>query len=252
MVNSISSRYGFALAAHILKQHKTTCSGPLIIYEVGAGNGTLMENILDYIYKESPEVYSTMKYTIIEISTLLARIQDRKRQKSRHINHIEIVNKSIFKYGLLSLIPDAVEDKPCFFVAMEVLDNLSHDIIRYDIDTGIPYQAITLVDHIGEFKEGYEILSDPLIKRYLDTREKTGYIPPHLQKSVLNNIKKLSPFRSDLTDPEFLPTMAFSLMEKINTHFPNHHLLVSDFSSLPDTIPGTDSPVVQTRYEDTM
>lgn len=29
----------------------------LIIYEMGAGNGTLMANILDYIKKDHPDVY---------------------------------------------------------------------------------------------------------------------------------------------------------------------------------------------------
>jgi len=37
----------------------------------------------------------------------------------------------------------------------------------------------------------------------------------------------------------------------LRQHFPRHRLLLSDFSSLPDTIPGVNSPVVQTRYQNT-
>lgn len=43
-----------------------------------------------------------------------------------------------------------------------------------------------------------------------------------------------------------------TLVELLSRHFPLHRLLLSDFSSLPDTIKGYDAPVVQTRLKDTM
>jgi hypothetical protein len=38
-----------------------------------------------------------------------------------------------------------------------------------------------------------------------------------------------------------------SLLRTLRTHFPRHRLLLSDFSSLPDAIPGVNAPVVQAR-----
>lgn len=39
------------------------------------------------------------------------------------------------------------------------------------------------------------------------------------------------------------------LLDILRDKFPAHRILFSDFSSLPDAIPGTNAPVVQTRYE---
>jgi hypothetical protein len=49
---------------------------------------------------------------------------------------------------------------------MEVLDNLSHDLIRYDTETGHVLQGIAFVDESLDFTEGYEPLSDQHIKRF--------------------------------------------------------------------------------------
>jgi hypothetical protein len=35
----------------------------------------------------------------------------------------------------------------------------------------------------------------------------------------------------------------------LRDYFPAHRLVVADFSSLPDAIPGINAPVVQTRYQ---
>ena len=38
----------------------------------------------------------------------------------------------------------------------------------------------------------------------------------------------------------------------LNQYFPAHRLVASDFSSLPDAVPGLNAPVVQTRFEGKM
>ncbi len=66
--------YGEAIARYLVTNYKMTLFPyhDLIIYEMGAGNGTLMRNILDYIYENEPEVYSRTQFKIIEISDALA------------------------------------------------------------------------------------------------------------------------------------------------------------------------------------
>jgi hypothetical protein len=58
--------------------------------------------------------------------------------------------------------------------------------------------------------------------------------------------------KSNFSQKEYIPTMCFLLIEKLFNNFPNHHLIISDFYKLSDTIGGIDSPVVQTRFENTM
>lgn len=87
-----------------------------IIYEIGAGNGTLAIDILNYLRDEHPEVYDRTQYNIIEISGNLVKLQANKLRK----NHpcVNIVHKSIFHW-------DIREPAPCFFLAMEVI--VSHN-----------------------------------------------------------------------------------------------------------------------------
>jgi len=112
----------------------------LIIYEIGAGNGTLMADILDFLALEAPEVYARTKYRIIEISDRLVGKQkgsvaggwreggggmsegEMGKEKARRRGHgdrVEVIGKSIFEW-------DRVVHEPCFFIAMEVLVSLSH------------------------------------------------------------------------------------------------------------------------------
>ena len=87
-----------------------------IIYEIGAGNGTLAMDVLDLLQKEYPEVYDRTQYHIIEISESLVQEQQ-KRLKKKH-PCVKVEHKSIFHWKTR-------EPAPCFFVAMEV-------IVRFD------------------------------------------------------------------------------------------------------------------------
>jgi hypothetical protein len=112
--------YGYALAEYILQQHCASGSGkPLVIYEMGAGNGTLMSNILSWIQRKAPNVYHTMRYNIIEISKQLTERQEWNNmshltEQVRQSGRVRIVNKSIFDWS------ETVQE-PCFFIALEVL-----------------------------------------------------------------------------------------------------------------------------------
>lgn len=86
----------------------------LKVYEIGAGNGTLMMNILDYIKTHEPAIYSSAVYNVIEISPMLAKIQRKFVLKSLHSAKVNIINKSIFAW-------DQSESDLCYIVAMEVI-----------------------------------------------------------------------------------------------------------------------------------
>ncbi|KAI8915138.1 S-adenosyl-L-methionine-dependent methyltransferase [Entophlyctis helioformis] len=244
--------YGYAIAKHVVDQFKLDPRGAdrIVLYEIGAGNGTLMTNILDYIAQHEPALYRTVKYNIIEISTKLAGRQERassaRRQLTARHPGVRIVNKSIFEW-------DQPVQEPCFFIAMEVIDNFAHDVVRYDIATNEPRQGVVLVGDDGNYLEAYEPLTDPLIKRYLDVRSQAGYQSPVLSPSLRVRAQRaLLPFAANMTEPEFVPTMALVLMDRLATFFPNHRLVIADFDRLPDAVPGVDAPVVQTRYQGKM
>lgn len=104
-----------------------------IIYEIGAGNGTLAVDILDYLQEVHPEVYDRTRYNIIEISGRLVQMQ-KKRLYKVHPN-VRVTHKSIFHWETRELAP-------CFFVAMEV-------IVCSRRRAG-PFIHLTL--HVGQFR----------------------------------------------------------------------------------------------------
>ncbi|KAJ2785905.1 hypothetical protein H4R18_000294 [Coemansia javaensis] len=248
--------YGYAVARHIVQQHKADRAAgahadPLVIYEVGGGNGTLMLNILDYVREHEPEIYAHAEYNLVEISPKLAR-QQLSRQaggaSSPHAN-IKIVNRSILDWT-------ARVDGACFVVAMEVIDNLAHDVVRYGFETGEPYQAVVRVHGDGEFEELYEPATDPLVAEYLQARAALAdppYRSPALPSALYRRARSLLPLAPNMTEAEFIPTHAFRFMQILGRCFPRHRLVLSDFYRLPDTIPGpVDAPVVQTRFDGSM
>lgn len=244
--------YGEALARYILVTYKLDKFpyDDLIIYEAGAGNGTLMLNILDYLEKNDPEVYERTKYRIIEISSKLFNKQNSRLE--RHKDKVEVINKSILDW-------DTKVEEPCFFIALEVFDNLSHDVVRYDIDTKQPYQGYVVIDEHNDFQEFYSPNLDDWTRDYLKLREEGDFPIDKLKGHPLNQFypymkirNMLNPLRNNLSDPEYIPTRLFKLFTILNEYFPKHKILASDFSHFDMTIKGYNSPTVQTMYKDNM
>ncbi|KAK4055851.1 hypothetical protein OIO90_003106 [Microbotryomycetes sp. JL221] len=258
--------YGRAIARFLVSEYKLNLYPyeDLIIYEIGAGNGTLMGDILDYIAECEPEVYNRTRYRIVEISE---RLGDLQRGRARggdggaamkgpapsrgHADKVEVLHSSIFDF-------DKVVPEPCFFLALEVLDNFAHDVVRYTTLDHEPYQCVVSIDSTGDYTELYEPVSDPLIKRYLDLRSHAPTTSNRRSPAVnrlldasplLRKIYASIPFAPNLTTSEFIPTKQLMLLDVLRDKFPAHRILFSDFSSLPDAIPGKTAPVVQTRYE---
>lgn len=125
-------------------------------------------------------------------------------------------------------------------------------MIRYDLRTLEPYQGLVTIDAHGDFGTHYTRVTDPLIASFLALRRRLAHplpIPRLLKRSAaLRTLYTNLPFAPNLSAPEFIPTRLLSLLRTLRQHFPRHRLLLSDFSSLPDTIVGVTAPVVQTRY----
>lgn len=244
--------YGEAIARYMVANYKLSLFPyhDLVIYELGAGNGTLMLNILDYIRQTDPEVYDRTKFRIIEVSTSLAALQARNLQSSAagrgHADKVEIINKSIFDWDLY--VPT-----PCFFLAMEVFDNFAHDIIRYDPRTEEPMQGSVLIDAQGDFYEFYSRSLDPIAARFLRVRDAAcqdrQYQHPLRSPRLWRSLRHSLPFAPNLTLPEYIPTRLMQFFSILGTRFPAHRLITSDFHTLPQSTAGYNAPVVQTRYE---
>lgn len=243
--------YGDAIARYLVTNYRLTLYPyhDLIIYEIGAGNGTLMQNILDYIRETDPSVYQRTKFKVIEISPSLAQLQGRNLQHSpcseEHAEHVEILNQSIFDWN-------HYVHSPCFFLALEVVDNFAHDCIRYDPNTEQPLQGHVLIDEQGEYYEYYEKTLDPDAARYLRIREAASRSPfttPLSQPRLLRRLRHSLPLAPNLTQAEWLATRMMQFFDILRDFFPAHRLMVSDFSSLQGTLAGINAPIVQTRYQ---
>ena len=139
-------------------------------------------------------------------------------------------------------------------------DNLAHDMVRYDLSTLSPVQAVVAIDAQGDFSLLYEPPTDPLLRRVLKYRRLLPPSPstspplhPALQHSpALRRAYTALPFAPNLTKPDFIPTKATLFLERLRERLPAHRLLVADFSDLPDAVTGRNGPVVQTRYGGSM
>ncbi|KAG7786870.1 hypothetical protein KL910_001394 [Ogataea haglerorum] len=244
--------YGEALARYLLVNYKLNQYpyNDLTIYEIGGGNGTLMTNILDFIQRTQPEVYERTRYNIVEISS---RLFDKQiKNKSKHSHKVHLINQSVLDWNKPVI-------EPCFVVALEVFDNLAHDVVRYDINTHQPYQGYVLIDENNDFKEVFSPELNPWTKHFLNLREQSKCTVSSLKNHPLNQHRLLQqlknafyPLRNNLSDPEFVPTRLLKLFEILKKYFPNHQLVSSDFSTFDNTVPGYCSPLVQTMHKDRM
>ncbi|KAF3175210.1 hypothetical protein TWF225_000919 [Orbilia oligospora] len=255
--------YGEAIARYLYENYVIDLypEYDLIVYEMGAGNGTLMVNILDWLRDNVPDVYIRTQFKIIEISKRMVQQQLKSVERSGHLEHVEVIHSSMFDFNTYVA-------NPCYFLALEVFDNFAHDMVRYDLQTQQPLQGYLMIDQDGEFHEFYTPDLEPRTKRYLDLRRKIDN-PEHdkmfsnvIAKSFKDTIRNSSAwnrlkwglknriwFQENLTAPEFIPTRAMEFLELLNSRFPHHRLLMSDFDYLPDTVEGMNAPVVQTRYK---
>ena len=128
-------------------------------------------------------------------------------------------------------------------------------MIRYDLKTLEPYQGLVTIDANGDFSTYYTRVTDPLIASFIALRRQLNH-PPPIPKLLklspkLRTLYTSLPLAPNLSIPEFIPTRLLTLLRTLRRCFPRHRLLLSDFSSLPDTVEGICAPVVQTRVRGT-
>lgn len=238
--------YGQTLAKYMVANQ--SADEPLEIYEMGAGNGTLMSDILDWMALNHPEIYARMSYNIIEISPTLALKQ--KAHVGKHASKVSIHNSSIFDWN-------KKVSSHCYFIALEVWDNFAHDVVRYDNTTLKPYQGYVVVDANGDFTQVFNGKLDSNLKRALNVRSGFDYRPnpklgfhPLKQPAIWRYAKNyFTSFKGNLSDPEYVPTKYVDFLCTLKEYFPNHSLLASDFTHFGDRLSGYCSPVVQTFVE---
>ncbi|KAI9710226.1 MAG: hypothetical protein M1828_002189 [Chrysothrix sp. TS-e1954] len=242
--------YAEAMARYLVENYRISLYpyNDLIIYELGAGNGTFMLNVLDYIRDTDPEVYARTKYKVVEISSSLAKLQaghlTRTADSEGHSSKVEIINRSIFNW-------DIYVPAPCFVIALEVIDNFAHDVIRYDRKTGQPLQGMVMIDVQGELYEYFSPQLDEPTTRYLRLRD-AAQDENESPAKKLERIGRTSRGwfdRRPLSQPEYIPTRLMGFFDVLQNYFPMHRLLLSDFDALPGAIEGINAPVVQTRFQ---
>jgi hypothetical protein len=119
--------YSYALARYMSEQHtiQTPKSSPrpLLIYEIGGGNGTNARHILDWLRRHAPKTYASCHYSLLEFSPRLRDAQT-AAVASHGAKRVSIVAADATD---LDAAPIAPEPRACFVLGLEVLDNLPHD-----------------------------------------------------------------------------------------------------------------------------
>jgi hypothetical protein len=124
------SRYLAAAPAAASASGPTGTAAPLVIYEVGGGNGTNALHVLNVIREHFPHIYLRTEYRILEVS---ARLHERQLQVLQDAGHSKVVRGTGKAVGG-SVLADATDlaatlhdPRPALVIALEVLDNLPHD-----------------------------------------------------------------------------------------------------------------------------
>lgn len=244
--------YGQILARHMMEHRKHNLGQeghPLVVYEIGGGNGTLACDILDWLRDNRPEVYEMTSYTCVEISTRLA---------ARQFEAVVVNGGHAGRFKIAQ--GDACEGNTwgkqdfthSFILGMEVLDNLPHDKVER-ISGGAEWMqtAVSLdSSHVakggrmedGPWVEQLEALEDPLLIRCLTATYVKPTLEQRLDKGILD---KDVAQRREVGEVLWCPTGGMSLLEVLHRERPNHSLILADFDFLPEVrIPGKNAPLV--------
>lgn len=171
--------------------------------------------ILVYLKQNHPEIYSRVKYFLIDSSPTLHQIQ--KKLLSGHDN-VNIFHQDLSKIATGESILSN-EKNPTYIIALEVLDNLPHDKIKrcehsgnfFQAEVTPVHQSLNMFDEKQEYEEKFVLLSDSLLK----------------------NVLKVFPNNYFTSNPKWVPSVAYGFFEKLLKHRPNSKLVIADFDRLP-------------------
>jgi hypothetical protein len=245
LLAALAAQRGLAAPPHTSSSSSSSSSGkaassPLVVYEIGGGNGTHARHVLDYIRHISPAVYRSMTYTVLEISAeLAARQEDLLGRAHPGRAQVRVMD------GTRAAESGLHDPRPCIVVGLEVLDNLPHDKVvalegraggrdnkgaPQDDGSGHALFETTVVstasndggggggeDDDGRrqqlrrrakpsFREEYRPLADPLIvEAYAVWRRHRDSLPPSSSRRPLSPSPSPSSLLRSVLSPPLLP-----------------------------------------------
>ncbi|KAJ4810047.1 hypothetical protein LUZ62_022613 [Rhynchospora pubera] len=234
--------YAYAIAESILRT--ANLSVPLKIYEIGGGSGTCAKCILDYMMLNAPpKVYSSMKYTCVEISPSLAQKQrETIGEVQTHLSKFNVECRDATDRSRWG----KKETQPCWVIMLEVLDNLPHDLVYAPNQASTWMEVWLQKDNDSQVSEVYKPIQDSLISRCMEIIGTDIDDPSRGRKFISNIVSRIFP----KSRRAWLPTGCLKLLETLHSALPNMSLIASDFSYLPDvTIGGDRAPLVSSKKD---
>jgi SAM-dependent MidA family methyltransferase len=153
-----SPSFGISLARLVSKLSNSIDSKEIEILEVGAGNGTMAKDFLDYLLFIRSPLFERLRYKIIEISEKLSA-----KQKSllSGFGNVEIIKKDCFDYdyGVFT----------GFIITNELLDAFPIDLLTFQKKE--PYLMYISKDEDNNFEAIFEPCKDEEILSYLNEGE---------------------------------------------------------------------------------
>ena len=166
--SSLGRDFGELLAIQFEQMwHIMGCPNPFYLVEMGAGNGELARDILDYLVNHSNELVKSLRYVIIEKSPALIEIQQQLLQFD--------IELTWHKWSDLAV--DSIEG--CFF-SNELVDAFPVHLVEKGADR---LQEVYLTLHEDRLSEVVDLISTEKIFRYFEAididlladRYPTGY-----------------------------------------------------------------------------
>lgn len=186
-------------------------------------------------------MYATTKYTLIEISPVMAQRQ-RERVVAAHPQQCMVLNTDILTFADTH---ESVSEQ-CFFLAMEVLDNLPHD--KVTLKNGKWYESIVRMSTTTETDGGAPAMM-PKLKLVEDMRpvedmlirqtmrlfgcELPLTVQYKLNSSFARRVRSWVGKEEKKLHSAFIPTGAMQLLNTLRSSFPRHHMIAADFDALP-------------------
>lgn len=263
--------YSYAMANYVLQEAmRSQCMSPLVIYEVGGGLGSNARAVCDFLAARAPAAYKQLEYRILEISPQLCDAQRAKLgpHRSKLNKSGRPIADSIVADGTALAAAGVRDDRRCFVLAFEVLDNLPHDKVvilqqqqqqQQQGQEQMVCQTVVQAHADGGVGEAYVPLSDPLIAdtwRALTAYRQAqhGQHAQHSQQTSQGAGKALSsllgglatrlsgserwrallpPAPPGLLEAHYVPTGCMAFLRSLHTAFPRCKLLLADFDALP-------------------
>lgn len=245
-VEVFAPHYSRAIASYMLHAPAGPGRGRrLDVFEIGGGSGSNALHILDYLRDFAPDVYEHTSYTIVEISPVMAERQ-RQRVVRQHPKHCTVINQDILTFA----DSHPTVNHQCFFLAMEVLDNLPHDKVA--LENGRWHETLVQTKEEANSEGKYPTLEevrqpvqDPLIRQTLEFFgcDLPLQVTYKYNSNIARRVRNLLGKQDICLNSAFVPTGAMQLLNTLQTAFPKHHLIAADFDALPPPNLDAKSPI---------